>query len=135
MRLYPPAWLVLRHTDQATRIGGLDVPAGSTLVVSPYATQRIPALWPAADEYRPERFAPGGAAHPARRRPLTAFLPFGGGPRICIGEHFSLLEARIVLAVVTRDWQVRPTSRHFPAYRARITLGPKGGLPVVVHRR
>jgi cytochrome P450 len=135
MRLYPPAWLILRHTDQATRIGGTDVPAGSTLVVSPYVTHRIPALWPDAETFRPERFAPGGAAHPARRRPLTAYLPFGGGPRLCIGEHFSLLEARIVLAVVARDWLVRPVTPGIPPYRPRITLGPKGGLPVRVQRR
>jgi cytochrome P450 len=135
MRLYPPAWLVLRHTDQSARIGTRDVPAGSTLVVSPFATQRIPALWPEPGEFRPERFAPGGAAHPVRRRPHAAYLPFGGGARICIGEHFSLLEARVVLAIVTRDWRVEPVRRGVPAYRARITLGPKGGLPVTVRRR
>jgi cytochrome P450 len=135
LRLYPPAWLVLRHTDQATRIGRSDVPAGSTLIVTPFVTQRIPALWVDADGYRPERFLPGGTAHPVRRRPLAAYFPFGGGPRICIGEHFALLEARIVLAVVTRDWLVEPTGRRFPRYRPRITLGPKGGLPVRVSAR
>jgi cytochrome P450 len=135
MRLYPPAWLVLRHTDRPARIGSVDVPAGSTLVLSPFATQRVPALWPDADRFEPERFAPGGAAHPARRRPMAGFLPFGGGPRLCIGEHFALLEARIVLAVIAHDWLVQPTGRGFPAYRARITLGPKGGLPVELSRR
>jgi cytochrome P450 len=135
MRLYPPAWLVLRHTDRATTIGATAVPAGSTLMVTPYVTQRVPALWPDADRYRPERFLPGGSAYPVRRRPLSAYLPFGGGPRICIGEHFALLEARIVLAVVTRDWLVQPTGRRLPRYRPRITLGPKGGLPVVVSAR
>ena len=135
LRLYPPAWLVLRHTDRARTIGDTAVPAGSTLMVTPYVTQRVPALWPDADRYRPERFLPGGSAHPVRRRPLSAYLPFGGGPRICIGEHFALLEARIVLAVVTRDWLVQPTGRRLPRYRPRITLGPKGGLPVVVSAR
>ena len=135
MRLYPPAWLILRHTDQPARIGIVDVPAGSTLVVSPFATHRIPALWPDPDRFEPERFAPGGAAHPARRRPLTAYLPFGGGPRLCIGEHFALLEARIVLAVIARDWFVHPVGARFPAYKPRITLGPKGGLTAVVTRR
>jgi cytochrome P450 len=130
MRLYPPAWLVLRHTDQPVRIGSEDVPAGSTLIVSPFVTQRIPALWPDADTFQPARFAPGGAAYPARRRPLAAYLPFGGGPRICIGEHFALLEARVVLAVFTRDWVARLTGGGVPAYRPRITLGPKGGLAV-----
>ena len=135
MRLYPPAWLILRHTDQPARIGAVDVPAGSTLVVSPFATHRIPALWADADRFEPERFAPGGAAHPARRRPLTAYLPFGGGPRLCIVEHFALLEARIVLAVIARDWSVHPVGARFPAYKSRITLGPKGGLTAVVTRR
>jgi cytochrome P450 len=135
MRLYPPAWLILRHTDQPARIGRTDVPAGTTLILSPYVTQRIPALWPDPGVFRPERFAPGGAAHPVRRRPLAAYLPFGGGPRICIGEHFALLEARIVLVVLSRDWLFEPVSRRFPHYRARITLSPKGGLPVTVRRR
>ncbi len=136
MRLFPPAWLILRHTDRPTRVGGVDVPAGSTLVVSPYATHRVPALWPDADRFRPERFAPGGAAYPVRRRPPAAYLPFGGGPRLCIGEHFALLEARLVLAVLARSWRVRLTGRRrFPAYRPRITLGPKGSLAVEVRRR
>jgi cytochrome P450 len=136
MRLYPPAWLILRHTDRPARVGEVDVPAGSTLVVSPYVTHRIPALWPDADRFQPERFAPGGIAHPVRRRPPAAYLPFGGGPRLCIGEHFALLEARVVLAVLSRSWRVRLTGRRrFPAYRPRITLGPKGSLPVVVRRR
>jgi cytochrome P450 len=135
MRLYPPAWLILRHTDRATTIGSTDVPAGSTLMVTPYVTGRVPALWPDADRYRPERFLPGGTAHPVRRRPLSAYLPFGGGPRICIGEHFALLEARIVLAVMTRDWLVDPVQSGLPRYRPRITLGPKGGLPVQVRSR
>ncbi len=135
MRLYPPAWLILRHTDRAARLGGHDLPAGSTLVISPFVTQRIPALWPDAEAFRPERFAPAGTAHPARRRPQTAYLPFGGGPRLCIGEHFALLEARIVLAVVSRDWSVQPAQAAFPAYQPRITLGPKGGLSVRVERR
>jgi cytochrome P450 len=135
MRLYPPAWLILRHTDRPARIGAVDVPQRSTLVVSPFATQRIPALWPDADRFRPERFAPGGLAYPVRRRPMSGFLPFGGGPRLCIGEHFALLEARIVLAVIAHNWFVHPTARRFPAYRPRITLGPKGGLTAVVNRR
>lgn len=135
MRLYPPAWLILRHTDRATTIGSTDVPAGSTLIVTPFVTGRIPALWPDADRYCPERFLPGGRAHPVRRRPLTAYLPFGGGPRICIGEHFALLEARIVLAVVTRAWLVDPVRSGLPRYRPRITLGPKGGLPVQLSAR
>jgi cytochrome P450 len=135
MRLYPPAWLILRHTDTPAVIGRQAVPAGTSLIISPYATQRIPALWPEPDRFRPERFAPGGAMHPARRRPTTAYFPFGGGPRLCIGEHFALLEARIVLAVVTRDWVVRPDRPGIPAYKPRITLGPKGGLPVTLTRR
>jgi cytochrome P450 len=135
MRLYPPAWLITRHTDVATNLGGVAIPAHTSLLVSPYVTHRIPALWPHANEFRPQRFAPGGSAHPARRRPLTAYFPFGGGPRICIGEHFALLEARVVLAAVSRDWDVTPLGPGVPPYRPRITLGPKGGLPVRLSRR
>jgi cytochrome P450 len=136
MRLYPPAWLILRHTDRPARVGRVDVPADSTLVVTPYATHRVPALWPDAGRFQPERFAPGGHAHPVRRRPPAAYLPFGGGPRLCIGEHFALLEARVALAVLSRTWRIRLSGRRrFPTYRPRITLGPKGSLPVVVRRR
>ncbi len=129
MRLYPPAWAFERQAIADDEIGGFPVRAGTLIGVSPFTLHRDPAHWTNPEGFDPERFAPseGGAA----ARPKYAYLPFGGGPRVCIGSSFALMEAQIVVAMVL----ARARLDLLPGARleldAKVTLRPRGGLPMV----
>ena len=96
MRLYPPAWIISRKALEDDEICGYQVPKGALVVTSPYVTQRMPDLWPEPDAFRPERFSPEESA--GRHR--YAYYPFGGGPRLCIGNGFAMTEAALIIAAV-----------------------------------
>jgi len=128
LRLYPSAHLTERLTLRPMTLAGHDLPAGTIVAVSPWSTQRHPRFWPAPDEFDPARFLDDEAA---RQRPRYAYFPFGGGPRGCVGEHFAMLEAVILLAAVLRRHEVvSMTSR--VAIEPMITLRPKGAVPVML---
>jgi cytochrome P450 len=127
MRLYPPVWTVSRTAVNEDEIGGYRVPAGSEILIFPYITQRHPKWWPDAEVFRPERFAPENSA----QRPRYAYLPFGAGPRTCIGLNFAMTEVLVVLAMMLGRFrlqlaidpaQVRP--------EPSVTLQPRPGVPV-----
>jgi cytochrome P450 len=130
MRVYPPAWAIGRRTLGEHPVDGFVIPAGAVVVVSPYLVHRDPRWWPDPLAFLPERW---GAEDPAR--PRLAYFPFGGGPRMCIGEPFAWMEAAVVVATIAQRWrfasvpglQVRP--------RPAITLRPDGGLPMIPERR
>jgi len=103
MRLYPPAFAVGRYTPRAATVAGHDLPAGSVVVVSPWATHRHPEFWPEPARFDPDRFRPDAVA--ARHK--YAYLPFSAGPRNCIGNHFAMLEAVIALACLLRAVRLR----------------------------
>ena len=92
MRLYPPAWCFEREALEDDEVGGYAIPGGTTIAVCPYVLHRNPSYWEDAD-VQPHRFLPERGA--ARSR--FAYLPFGDGPRICIGKGFAMMEAKIVL--------------------------------------
>ena len=98
MRLYPPVYLLARRAREATAVGGCEVPRHGIVFVSPYALQRHPDVYPDPERFDPERFSPEQEA----ARPRSAYLPFGAGPRVCIGNHFALMEGPIVLAALAR---------------------------------
>jgi cytochrome P450 len=102
LRLHPPAWLLVRRALARDQLGGVAIPARSFVSIPVHALQRLPALWPEAERFRPERFLPP-ATHDAR-----AFLPFGLGPRRCLGEAFARQETRIVLAGLLRAFHLAP---------------------------
>jgi cytochrome P450 len=131
MRLYPPAFVVARRADTDTRLGDYEVPAGSEVVVWIYHTHRDPRWYAQPEVFRPERHAPEIAA----ARPKLAYLPFGAGPRACIGAQFSLVEARLVLATVAQrfTFEIDPATRVVP--KPGVTLAPAGGLPMTVRAR
>jgi cytochrome P450 len=131
MRLYPPAFVVARRADVDTQLGDYDVPAGSEVVVWIYHTHRDARWYAQPEVFRPERHAPEIAA----ARPKLAYLPFGAGPRACIGAQFSLMEARLVLATVAQRFafEIDPGQRVTP--KPGVTLAPAGGLPMTVRRR
>jgi cytochrome P450 len=131
LRLYPPAWAILRRATGEDQIGPYRVPAGTSIFISPYAMHRHPAFWEDPDAFEPERFTPERSAG----RPHFAYLPFGGGPRQCIGNTFALMEAQLVLATVAQRYQLRAVPGHVVEPNPLITLRPRGGLPVTLERR
>jgi cytochrome P450 len=120
-----------RAAIQDDRIGDLHIPAGSMVVIAPYVLHRHRRLWDHPDAFRPERFLPEERGRIDR----FAYLPFGAGPRVCIGASFSLQEAVIVLATIVRSIRLDLVEGHEVAPVQRITLRPRGGLPMrLTHR-
>lgn len=131
MRLYPPAPLIVRRTTQDIRLGDTRIPAGRSVHVPIYALHRHRQLWDRPNTFDPDRFAPARQA--ARDR--YAYLPFGAGPRVCIGMGMALTECIVVLATLLPAFRLRPTSPEMPKARFRVTLRPQGGMPVYVEPR
>jgi len=129
MRLYPPAWLTNRRAIEADEIEGFAIPTGAQLTVSPYATHHDPALWPDPFQFDPERFTPERSAD----RHRYAYFPFGGGPRVCIGNNFALMEAQMFLAAVAQSYRLEPVPDRPVEPEALITLRPKDGPWMTVH--
>ncbi len=127
MRLYPPVWVFERRALEADRVGEHDIPKNATVAVSPFALHRSPALWENPEGFDPTRFSP---ERPARHK--YAYLPFGGGPRTCIGNVFALTEATIVLAMIVRRFRLEALPGHELELDAMVTLRPKGDLPMQV---
>ncbi len=126
MRLYPPVYVFSRRALAEDRLGPYRVPAGAHIVISPWALHRRPDYWPEPEAFRPERFAPGAQAE----RPRYAYLPFGGGPRVCIGNSFAMMEHAIVLGAVARRWRLEAIPGREVRTEPRVTLRPRGGLPM-----
>ncbi|KAB2851219.1 MAG: cytochrome P450 [Hyphomicrobiaceae bacterium] len=132
MRLFPPAPVMTRHTREATKLGGLDIPADASIVVPIYAIHRHKAYWPDADRFDPTRFTPERERQMARYQ----YMPFGAGPRICIGQAFAMIEAVSMLATFLRRARfASPPGGRRPEPISRVTLRPRGGLPLLVSMR
>ena len=101
-RLYPPSGTMARYALSDDEIGGWPVPAGSVIFFCQYVTHRLPAHWPDPDVFDPERFSDEHAA----QRPRYAYFPFGGGPRLCIGNNFAMMELQIALAMLTQRYRL-----------------------------
>jgi cytochrome P450 len=129
IRLRPPAWAIGRTALADVRANEFRIPAGSIVVVSPWLLHHDPRWWPEPGAFRPERWLAEA------ERPRCAFIPFGGGPRVCIGEPFARLEAAMLLASVARRWRFASRSDRAPELQAVVTLRPRGGLPMVAARR
>ncbi|HEY0791592.1 MAG TPA: cytochrome P450 [Chthoniobacterales bacterium] len=133
LRLYPPAWIIIRKTVEPVTVAGWHLPTGSTFVLSPYVTHRDPALWPKADQFCPERWPTEGTrSQPAR----PGYFPFGAGPRSCVGEAFAWMEATLLLTAMLRSWRLvlapgQAAVRPFAA----VTLRPHGRLRMKLQRR
>lgn len=121
MRLYPPAAMIVRRLTEPMQLGGRLFAAGTRIVVPVFALHRHEALWDAPKVFDPDRFAPEAVA--ARHR--YAYMPFGAGPRICIGSGFAMLEAVAILAVLMRDLRFVPVDASSPKPRLEITLRPQ----------
>lgn len=122
LRLYPAAWVVTRRSRRPVVLGGHDVPAGATLIISPYLLHRDGHLWREASTFRPDRFL---AAADVER---LGYLPFGAGPRLCIGRDLALLQLPIIVAEIARSFRVLPVGGQ-PRPDFGVTLRPRNGLP------
>jgi cytochrome P450 len=124
MRLYPSAPLIGRRAVQDDQINGYHIPAGADVVVAPWIVHRHPDFWDQPQRFDPERFTP--ERDKARHR--YAWLPFGGGPRGCIGQHFSMLESVIAIAMLVREFEFAAPPGE-PGHTNHITLRPTGAVP------
>ena len=131
MRMYPPAWIIGRIATAGHTVDRYTIPAGSVVILSPYVTHRHPRYYPDAERFDPERFAPGRR----EERPRFSYFPFGGGPRVCIGERFAWTEGILLLATLARRWRPRLATTEPVVPRPLLTLRPDGGLPMVLERR
>ena len=127
LRLYPSAWLLSRKAIEDDRIGPYLIPAGTTLFLSPFVTHRRPDLWENPEGFDPERFAPGRDDG----GPRYAYFPFGGGPRLCIGNNFALMEATLIVASVARRYRLDLVPGREVKVRERGSLVPHPGMPMV----
>jgi len=131
LRIRPSAYILTRWAQEADVVCGYGVPAQSALTLCPYITHRLPEFWPDPERFDPENFAPGKEAE----RPRYAYLPFGGGPRQCIGNSFALTEAVLITAAIVQRFRVRVDPAHPGALDPQITLRMKDGLPVRLEER
>jgi cytochrome P450 len=129
MRLYPPVWILPREADQADEVAGYHVPAGSDVLISPYTMHRHLDFWAEPDRFDPDRFDPAISSG----RPAYAYLPFGAGPRFCVGSNLGMLEATFVLAMVARDLRLRTVPGYDVVAEPMLSLRVRGGLPMTVH--
>jgi cytochrome P450 len=131
LRLYPPAWVITRRALAEDSVNGLRVPRGALVVLSPYVTQRHPDFWPEPTRFDPDRFT---RDHDGDRH-RYAYFPFGGGPHLCIGNHFSIVEATVLIATIGRRYRLEPLAAERAVVDPGVTLQPRGGLPMRVKRR
>ena len=129
MRLYPPVWILPRLAQQDDEIAGYHVPAGADVLICPYTLHRHPDFWEDPERFDPERFAPSRSD----RRSRYAYIPFGAGPRFCVGNSLGMMEATIVLATVMRDLRLTSVPGHQAIPEPMLTLRIRGGLPMAVH--
>lgn len=131
LRLFPPAYAFGREAVEDCEIAGWPTPAGTTLFLSPWVTHRDPRWFDDPEAFRPERWEDGLAA----RLPRFVYMPFGGGPRLCIGARFAEMEAVLILASIARRFRLRLEPDRMPEPFPTITLRPQGGVRVRVERR
>eukprot|EP01018_Ginkgo_biloba_P004286 Gb_28075 [translate_table: standard] len=133
LRLYPPASGIIRQAFKDLQIGeNMVIPKGVNVIVDILAIHRDPELWGSdANEFRPERFKDGIAK--ASNHPL-AFIPFSSGPRVCIGQNFAMLEAKVVMSIILKTYKFSVSSSYRHAPVSFVTLNPQHGIPIMIER-
>lgn len=126
LRMYPPAWMFARHAVETDEVDGYTIPGGEMLFISPYVTHRHPAYWEEPDVFDPMRFMP----ERSEARHKYAYFPFGGGPRLCIGNNFALIESQLILARVLQEYHLEPLPGVIIRATPIATLQPRPGVPI-----
>ena len=131
LRMYPAAWIGARRSIESFEFAGQTVPGGAYVNYSSWVSHHLPHVFPEPEEFRPERFAPAAKA----ALPKGAYVPFGGGSRICIGMRFGQLEVKAIASALLDRFEFELE----PGYRLRIrqapTIGPRDGVPLIIRRR
>ena len=141
LRLWPPSWMFTRRVLEPIELGGRTVPAGTMCLVSPALLHRDPRWWAEPDQFRPDRWLQSGPGKADRfdprspGQPRGAYLPFGAGPRMCIGEQFAWSEAATMLAELGRTWRIRVHGAPLAPGRSSMTLRPKGAVRATTSQR
>ncbi len=131
LRLYPPVWAMSRNANEDDQVGGFHIPKNALVLLSPYITHRHPEFWENPEGFDPDRFLPGGAAS---KRHRFAWYPFGGGPRVCIGSEFALMEAQLVVATVAQRFHLDLDPGYPVKPEPIFTLRPSPGVMVKLRR-
>jgi len=130
LRLWPPAYAYGRQVARDVELGGYHFPSGATVIVNVWGLHRRPDFYPEPEVFRPERWTPEAR----KARPRGSYLPFGAGPRVCIGNHFALLECHLALAVIASQVRLEPLMIAAPRPEPLVTLRPRGALMRVRRR-
>jgi cytochrome P450 len=128
--MHPPAYMTGREAQRAVTLGGHRLPAKAIVAVNIRGIHRRADYWPEPLAFRPERMF----AEAKKARPRNQYLPFGAGPRVCIGSHFALLEAQLLLATMVQRAVIDRLAKHVVP-EPLVTLRPRGGLPARVAAR
>jgi cytochrome P450 len=131
LRLYPPAWAFSRQALGDDEIGGYRIRSGSLVYLVPFVVHRRPKLWPDPDRFEPGRFAHGAES----ARPRFAYIPFGGGPRGCIGSQFAMMEAQLIVAAVAQRYRIQLVPGQNIRPEPLITLRPAPGIRAILEKR
>ena len=131
LRMYPPAWLIMRENLEDDFIGGYRIPKGYTFMIPTYTIHHDPKLWPEPNAFRPERFSKENAKTHHR----FAYFPFGGGPRQCIGNNFALMEMQLIIIMMLQKFRFKVTAGFEPVKHPMITLRMLNGMRVDIARR
>jgi cytochrome P450 len=131
MRCYPPVWVMGRRALGSYRVGEYTIPAGSIVLLSQYLMHHNEKYYPDPFKFDPERWTPEERA----ARPKYSYFPFGGGPRLCIGEQFAWMEGILIIATLAQRWKIRAASSHPVPLQPLITLRPKNGIRMTLERR
>jgi cytochrome P450 len=131
MRLYPPAWCMERQAIDEDAVNGFRIPKGAIIGVAPWVTHRLPRLWPNPEGFDPSRFS----KEEKEKRHKHAYLPFGSGPRTCIGNAFAMMEMQLILPMIVQRHRLDLVPGFRMELEPTITLRPKHGVPMTIASR
>lgn len=131
LRLYPPVPMLPRHIEQDDELGGYQLKAGNDLFFGAHLLHRRPDFWEDPEKFDPNRFD----KEQERKRHTFAYLPFGGGPRICLGNNFAMMEALFIMAMTVQKFKLRLVPGHQVKPIVSLTTRPQGGMPMLLERR
>lgn len=131
LRLFPPVGFMARQAARTCPIRDKTINKGASVVISPWLIHRHRDLWQNPDAFNPDRYTDDQSRESLQR----AYLPFGMGPRVCMGASFALQEATLILSSLVRLYRLRPVSGHVPRPVGRLTIRPANGMPLMLHRR